>query len=183
MASMINNFMTAVRSYQRAEPQFVRLNQLVTSAVEVLKGNDILKHKIRISMDLSEPDTIYAVPMEIMQIIDNVLANAAEAMAGTDRFDIHISTESTPERVLMSVEDQGTGIADCSTCDKENCMQCRRFSIGKTTKSDGTGIGVVYVREIMKEIGGTVRFQSVEGEGTTVSLSFPLAVEEESSAG
>lgn len=177
MATMISNFMTAVRSYQRAEPQQIRLNQLVASAIEVLKGNDILKHKIRINMDLREPDAIHAVPMEIMQIVDNLVTNAAESMVDTGRFDITIKTWHSPRGVHLQVIDQGNGIPVCSECDNRDCMSCRSFSIGKTSKKEGTGIGIVYVREIMKEIGGSFEFDSLLTKGTTVSLTFPSSAE------
>ena len=177
MLAMINNFNVAVRSYQNADPQQLHLNQLVASSVEVLKGNDILKHRIRIKMELSEPDTIRAVPMAVMQIIDNLVTNAAESMSDTGRFDLVARTLQQDEWVLLQVSDQGVGIGFCAQCATRDCTKCRHFRIGKSTKSEGTGIGIIYVREEIAKLGGDIKIDSVLDEGTTVTLFFPRADE------
>jgi signal transduction histidine kinase len=173
MLAMINNFNVAVRSYQNAEPQVIHLNHLLSSAIEVLKGNDVLRQRIRIKMELSEPDTIRAVPMAVMQIIDNLVTNAAESMSNTGRFDLTARTLWQSEWVLLQVADQGVGIGFCADCSPRECFRCNHFQIGRTTKSQGTGIGVIYVREEIKKIGGDIKIDSVLDEGTTVTLFFP----------
>ena len=42
-----------------------------------------------------------------------------------------------------------------------------------TTKDTGTGIGLSYVKETVEAHGGQVTITSLEGEGTTVSMTFP----------
>ena len=175
MLEMINNFMVAIRSYQRTEPQEVRLNQLVSGATEVLKGNDVLKHKLRIHLELNEPDIVKAVPMKIMQVIDNVVTNAAESMLGTDRFDLYIRTRPVNGEICLQVEDQGVGIEFCRRCKKHDCMRCKNFSIGKSSKENGSGIGMIYVREIMKELQGNMVIETQLDRGTTVALFFPAS--------
>lgn len=175
MLTMINNFMTAVRSYQRFESQPVSLNQLVESSIEVLRGNPTLKHKLKFEVELGCPDTIYAVPMEIMQVIDNIVTNAAEAMQTTERYILKVRTEAVDGFVRLSVIDEGCGIAACERCTDHRCMSCDQFRYGKTTKSEGVGIGMMYVREILGEIGGVLHVRSRKDVGTAVLLDFPIA--------
>jgi sensor histidine kinase regulating citrate/malate metabolism len=46
------------------------------------------------------------------------------------------------------------------------------FKVGKTTKEDGSGFGMVYVIETMRKYNGEVRVASRSGIGTTVQLLF-----------
>jgi signal transduction histidine kinase len=172
MLEMINNFMTAVRSYQRAEATLVHLNQLVSSSIEVFKGNQDLRKRVKINVQLKEPDTILAKPIEIMQIVDNLVKNAAESMLSSDRYELWVRTFPRDEEVVLQVQDQGRGIPFCASCENQDCMNCKEFAIGKTSKTDGTGIGVMFVRQIVKEMGGSLTFVSKVDEGTTVSVYF-----------
>ncbi len=172
MLQMINNFMTAVRSYQKAEVSLVHLNELVVSSAEIFKGNRLLRNRSKIHFELDEPDVISAKPMEIMQIIDNLIKNAAESMMDTSRYDLYIRTGLTDGKVYLQIEDNGTGIDFCSGCKKADCMKCKEFTIGKSTKPDGTGIGIVYVREILGEMKGDMKIESAPDRGTVVTLTF-----------
>ncbi len=177
MLHMINNFMTAVRSYQRAETAVIHMNELVEGSVEVFRGNRVLKNRSKIHLELDDPDLITAKPMEIMQIIDNLVKNAVESMLDTDRYDLYVRTGSRDGRVYLEVEDEGTGIGFCAKCTRRDCMKCREFAIGKSSKPDGTGIGIIYVREIIKELGGGMKIESVPGQGTKITLYLPPAAD------
>jgi len=180
MLSMINSFMHAVRSYQHSDRVVVSLNLLVESSVELLRGNRTLKHHLLIEKRLGDTDTIYGAPMEIMQVIDNIVTNAAEAMFGTDRYHLAIETASEDGFVRLSVIDEGVGMVTCGRCNLGECLTCNRFDYGKTTKPNGTGVGMMYVRQIVSEMNGTMRIESTPGEGTSVHLLFPHHRVEES---
>ena len=175
MLDMINNFMIAVRSYQREEHQIISLNDLVKSSVEVIRGNQILKHRVSIELDLRTPDTIKGAPMEVMQIIDNIATNAAESMMNTDRYHMTITTEKSEGYIRLSVKDEGVGIEVCADCDEKKCLRCKRFSIGKSTKEKGVGIGLVYVREILQEMNGRMYVESEVDSGSTFHILFPCS--------
>jgi len=176
MLAMINNFMNAVRHYQKTEREALRLNRLVESSIEVLRGNRTLKHKLRIEADLTDSDRIYGVPMELMQVIDNVVTNSAEAMAGTDRYTLRIKTERCDEFVRLTVVDQGVGIDLCRECDLRDCLTCNHFDYGRSAKSDGAGVGMMYVRQIVKEMNGRLTLLRNPDTGTTVHIDLPASV-------
>ena len=43
-----------------------------------------------------------------------------------------------------------------------------------TTKPEGTGLGLALAYKIIDEHNGAIRFKSVEGQGTTVSVTIPV---------
>ena len=172
---MIGNFMGAVRSYQRPEEQNVSLNDMVRSSVEILRGNPERKHRLKVEVELATPDTIQAAPMEVMQVIDNVIANASEAMQDGDGYRLTLRTGPEGDYVRLSVEDEGGGIPFCGGCRRKDCLKCRHFDFGKSTKAAGTGVGMMCVRQILRENRGGLRIESRPGEGTTVHVLFPVA--------
>jgi len=48
----------------------------------------------------------------------------------------------------------------------------------RSTRAKGFGIGAYQAREVMRELGGNIDVRSKIGEGTTITLSLPVAVSE-----
>ncbi|MOA43452.1 Sensor protein ZraS [compost metagenome] len=71
------------------------------------------------------------------------------------------------QRISVRVSDTGKGMSE-----EQRTMAFRPFF---TTKQGGLGVGLVLVKRIMERFGGAVTLESLEGEGTTVRLSFVLA--------
>ena len=66
---------------------------------------------------------------------------------------------------LVEIKDNGKGI-DPTQYDKI-------FTPNFTTKSSGSGLGLAIVKNIMKNHGGSIRFESKVGVGTSFFLKFP----------
>jgi signal transduction histidine kinase len=94
----------------------------------------------------------------------NVVHNAIEAMphGGT----LTLECARTVTAVHLRVRDSGVGIPAAQLA--------RIFEPLYTTKPGGTGLGLYIVREIVGAHGGGVTVESVEGVGTTVTLTLPV---------
>ena len=102
------------------------------------------------------------------KIVLNLLSNAFKF---TFEGQIKVSLRSGPGCVELSVMDTGVGIAA-----EELPRIFERFHRVPTTRSrtlEGTGIGLALVQELVTIHGGTIQAQSVEGEGTTFTVSVP----------
>jgi signal transduction histidine kinase len=66
---------------------------------------------------------------------------------------------------MISIEDNGTGISP------EHMGAL--FEPYRTTKSSGTGLGLLIVRRIIREHGGAIAIESEENQGTRVLINFP----------
>jgi signal transduction histidine kinase len=70
---------------------------------------------------------------------------------------------ATEDGVSIDITDTGTGIP----------LDVDAFEPFVTTKKEGTGIGLVIVRQIVAAHGGNISYRSRPGEGTTFHLELP----------
>jgi PAS domain S-box-containing protein len=101
----------------------------------------------------------------LRRTVVNLVQNALEAMSpgGT----VTIAGQRTATHVLLQVRDTGNGIpAD---------LLPQIFEPLYTTKPGGTGLGLYIVQEIVAAHGGGVTVESVAGQGTTFTLTLPVA--------
>lgn len=104
-------------------------------------------------------------PELIKTCIFNVVLNAFQAMPGGGR--LTISTKASNSKVSIFFEDTGTGIS------RENLSKV--FDPFFSTKESGLGLGLAMTRRVVEEHGGKVDFQSAEGKGSTITMSFPVS--------
>ncbi|HJY82403.1 MAG TPA: PAS domain S-box protein [Candidatus Binatia bacterium] len=104
---------------------------------------------------------------KLKQVLLNLCKNAAEAMlhGGT----ITIRAHHSREQVRLEVSDTGVGIPTGVDI----------FEPFITTKSQGTGLGLTIVRQIVSAHRGTLTYHSVSGEGTTFTLTLPVSQQAE----
>jgi PAS domain S-box-containing protein len=104
--------------------------------------------------------------MRFEQVAENLLTNAIKYGAGKP---IHLRLEASPERVTLTVQDQGIGIAP------EN--QARIFERFERAVSErnygGLGLGLYITRTIVEALGGTIRVQSEPHQGACFTVELP----------
>ena len=104
------------------------------------------------------------------KIVLNLLSNAFKF---TFDGEIAVTLGHAGECVELAVRDTGTGIAP-----EEISHLFERFYRAKGVRArthEGTGIGLALVQELVRLHGGTVRVESVPGEGSTFTVSIPAA--------
>lgn len=103
----------------------------------------------------------------LVQVLLNLLMNAADAMSGTGG--ITIEATSAEGRVRLSVTDTGPGIAPE--------VEGRLFEPFVTTKptGKGTGLGLAVCHSLIERAGGTIRTERPEAGGACFVLSLPAA--------
>jgi two-component system sensor kinase FixL len=102
---------------------------------------------------------------EMLQVVfQNILMNAAQAMAGQGSIEVTITAADAKCRV--DVVDRGPGMpAD---------VREKAFDAFFTTKHRGTGLGLPIARRVIEAHGGTIQIDVPATGGTTVSVSLPL---------
>jgi signal transduction histidine kinase len=152
----------------RLELAPVDVASLVWDAAESVVGGWEGPH-VRFAL---EPDlgTILTDGERLRGVLANVLENAREAVrtagrsTGIDGIEIG-ARRVAGCRVLLWVKDRGTGVA---AADLPHV-----FEPFFTTRRTGTGLGLAIAREVVEALGGTIRMESREGEGTRVEIDLP----------
>jgi signal transduction histidine kinase len=99
------------------------------------------------------------------QILDNLIANALEALSPGNM--VRLTTSATAAGVQITVADNGPGM---SAEDRE-----RAFLRFTTSSPNGTGLGLAIVHRLATSNGGTAWLDETPGGGLTVTLDFPGA--------
>jgi two-component system NtrC family sensor kinase len=111
---------------------------------------------------------VMVAPSRLVQVLVNLMLNAADAMAGKGT--IVMSCQQEGRKVLLTIADEGPGIP------KENRRKV--FDPFFTTKpvGQGTGLGLSVCRSIVESFGGTLELApSVAGEGAKFTIALPWA--------
>jgi signal transduction histidine kinase len=99
-------------------------------------------------------------------ILNNIISNAIRYRNGRDPV-IKVNVDVTAHGAQLSIEDNGKGIA------KEHLKNVCRMFYRATDDGAGSGLGLYIVKEAIDKLNGSIKIDSVEGQGTTVKLSIP----------
>ena len=110
----------------------------------------------------------------VEDLFGNLISNALKYTPSGGKITITADTESDG-RLCCRISDTGIGIP------KENMphlfSEFFRAENAKEFTEEGTGLGLVIVKEILDRLGGTIRINSQAGQGTEVCLLIPAAGE------
>ena len=161
--SLLQEFLHAIRP-SRAVVQPTQLNTLIRDTLKTLEP-ELLSREVRINLQLNDelPD-LSLDPDQIRQALFNLIKNAYQAVPASGG-EITIASTLNEHEALVRIADSGDGISPE--------VLGSLFEPYSTTKSSGTGLGLLIVRRILREHGGEIEIQSEEGQGTQVTLHFP----------
>jgi PAS domain S-box-containing protein len=153
-----------VYSSDDSKIQHIDINQEINKVIEFTKRR--LKGKgIEIVSILSKTSPYFLCSLgHLKQILLNLIKNAEEALENSDTKRIVISSHENEYYVILCVKDTGGGIP-VEFMDK---VTQKLF----TTKSSGTGLGLSLCKQLVERNNGEMEIDSMEGEGTSVSIIF-----------
>jgi len=162
--SIVQDFLFTVRPMSM-NLSVENINEIVKEMTQFLRY-EVEEENIIFTLDLDEDiPKVVVDPKYLKQALLNVIKNAIEAIHGGG--EIRVLTRSTEDGdVSVQIIDNGEGIP-------ENRLG-KIYEPYFTTKKFGSGLGLVIVYKIIKELGGTIKVKSKEGVGTTFSIVLPV---------
>jgi PAS domain S-box-containing protein len=145
----------------------VDLNGLIQEMVHVMRS-DLLGHHVYLTMNLASANTeINGNPVELQQVLLNLMLNATEAMASIPVIErkLVISTVVRPDAVEISVQDSGAGTPPD--------VMSRIFEPFVTTKATGVGVGLSICAQIVNAHGGKLLAENNPERGMTFRCILP----------
>jgi PAS domain S-box-containing protein len=151
------------------QPTLINVKSDITEIINLFLPNISAKNMDVLNQIVTEV-TVHADKHLFNTLFRNLLSNALKF--SKDNGKIIFQTSINDESVRISVKDNGVGIKE------ENIQKLFQFNNNITTLGTrgekGTGFGLILCKDIMEKHGGTIEVESVEGEGTTFYINFPL---------
>ena len=161
--SIINQFLRAIRPTP-LETRPENINRLIEESVaflhaEIADRDIIVEQELRSDLPMLEVDRD-----QLKQAFYNIIKNAFQAMKSAGI--LRIRTDMNDEFVFISFADTGGGISP----DHMGNV----FQPYYTTKAQGSGLGLMIVRRIVRAHGGEIDLVSTEGVGLTLTIRLPF---------
>ena len=168
----LSELVAALKSYSyldQAPVQDVDITQGIEDTLLILKSKT---SGITVIRDY-EPDipSIQAYGSRLNQVWTNLIDNAADAIreGGSEDGQITVTASALHDCVVVTVRNNGPEIP--------HGVKDRIFEAFFTTKEPGRGIGLgLYLtRNVVSQLGGSLKFESVLGQGTSAAVTLPIA--------
>src|SRR5207244_11854153 len=102
----------------------------------------------------------------LRSVLTNLIINGLQAIDGEGgSLVVKLSSDTAGQRALVEVTDTGRGIA------AEDISKV--FEPYYPTKETGTGLGLAIVKKVIDDHGGTITVTSMQGNGTTFTITLP----------
>lgn len=157
-----------MRNFVKRSPEqrsAVELNNLVREVTQLCEP-ELRRFCIELTLDLSdEPTAVFADPIQIQQVLVNLIQNAIQAMPAKRQKRLQIRTSSTADGVQVDVIDSGPGFLQP---DGE-----KPFEPFFSTKADGLGMGLAISQTLIEEHDGRIWAGNCPDGGAIVSFCLP----------
>lgn len=110
-------------------------------------------------------------PQLLQSIAQNVVGNAVKYAAGRPDARVKVAARRRGDEAVLEVQDNGPGMSAASLAQLFQPF----FRAPETRALPGTGLGLATTRRLVEAHGGGIDVQSTPGQGTTVTVRFPLS--------
>lgn len=154
-------------------PEDLSLNDLIRSSIELYQ-EQIHNKEITIDNRIVRSVRVHADKNMAAAVIRNLISNAVKFTKPGGKISIFSSVQNN--MALISVSDEGVGIS--------GELKSKLFRIDESVTSEGTanekgtGLGLILCKEFVEKNGGTIRLESIQGQGSEFTFSLPLAKEQ-----
>lgn len=138
----------------------IELSQFIKNTIKLFENR---YRKTKFHLSVSDNLNFNGKKNQIFQIIYNLINNSVKATEKKPRAEIILSCQRKSNFLEIKVKDNGNGI------EEELFSQICEFGI--TTKKDGIGLGLYYIKSIVEdEYMGSMKIESTFRKGTTVTI-------------
>jgi two-component system sensor histidine kinase KdpD len=152
-----------------ADPRlgWVDLDEVLTAARDHLSRGDL----VRLQLDRDLPP-VRADAVQLERAFSNLMENAIGHGGGEP---VSVRAREVGARLVVRVVDRGPGIRPA---EQDRIFEAFYRSPSEAVRPMGSGLGLAIVRGFVEANGGTVRVESLPGQGASFVVEFPLTVEE-----
>ncbi len=178
---IIRSLMLKARHQEETRARHIQLNELLQTELAFLEANLFFKHEVEkvYSFDPELPE-IWGVYGDFSQALLNIVNNAIDAMYSTPRKILQVRTKHDDERIIVEIEDTGTGMTPEITARIfEPFFSTKPPADNKQTdEPTGTGLGLSASRELLARYDGKIELSSEPNQGSIFIISIPVMASE-----
>src|SRR5262245_33094398 len=161
METILQEYLSFSRPLEDIRPEALEVSAIARDVLDVLAGR---ADQAGVTMTLDGVAVVHGDSRRLKEALLNLVANAIEATpsGGT----VALRLRNGGGAAVLEIRDTGRGIA----ADDLERIGTPFF----TTRSNGTGLGVVLAQGVIQQHGGTLRYTSTLGQGTTATITLPV---------
>lgn len=156
----------ALAKQSPCKPQPVDIDAVIREVIRLNDGH-LARHGVTLETAFHAEHAVIADPIQIQQLVFNLVTNAIEAMAGCEGSNriLRVSSRSLPDGIQVSVEDNGPGIP---LSERQQI-----FGAFYTTKTSGLGMGLTICRSVVEAHKGNLYAEASELGGAMIRFQLP----------
>jgi signal transduction histidine kinase len=168
---LCRELLTMWQSYGSGEASPHKAISVAGIVRELIRGLSSIatQNNVKLTSEVADdPCAVLGNPVQVTRAIQNVIVNAIQA-AGETKGEVNVSCERKEFYVDVRVRDSGPGM----TADQLEKI----FEPYFTTKQNksGTGLGLYITKKVVEDHNGSIKVDSAQGTGTTMTIRLPLA--------
>jgi two-component system sporulation sensor kinase B len=148
---------------QNQKMEKVNIKAVLQSITDLLQSYGLLRNN-KIDLKIEDNCYIAANNLELKQLFINIIKNAIEVSKAGDP--VIVQAERYKNFIEIKIIDYGIGMSEAEV----KSLGTPFYSL----KSKGTGLGLMICYNIIEKYNGSLDFTSSKGEGTTVTVRFPI---------
>ncbi len=143
---LLDQLLCITRNKSEDNIKDVNVNKVMKSILEFFKSNLYFKNNVKLDIKEDGDLIVKTIPLELTQVFENIIKNSLDELKKKNenrKIDIEINSKEK----FVSIKDNGSGIKKCMNCKNKKCFySCDAFKIGETTKENGLGYGMTYIK-------------------------------------
>jgi two-component system nitrogen regulation sensor histidine kinase NtrY len=160
LTEMANNFSNFAKAPE-ATPEILKVNEELDQLIELYNATE----SIEFQKNYSGNAEILMDKNHFLRALGNIIKNATQAIPAGEKGTVFIEVKHIEDRIIIAISDNGLGISR----EVEPLIFVPNFS----SKTSGSGLGLSIARTMIENAGGSIRFISKPGQGTTFFIEFP----------
>ena len=163
-----NSIITNYLKVAKPEPfqlSVISLNAVISDCVQLMRPLASYSNVI-IDYENNEKFYVYGDEHHLKQALMNVIKNGIESIPKKGTIQIDLNADMLKNTVRIRIKDTGKGMSP---------EQLKQIGLPfYTTKSKGTGLGSMVTNKIIRELNGSIEYESEIDKGTVVKIVLPL---------
>ena len=161
---IITEYLTLAKPAQ-FQLQKINVDDILHTSVHLLSPLGAMMN-VSLQLYTEGKNEVYGDAHYLKQALLNVIKNGIEAIEYGGVVTIHKTVDEKEKEVIITIRDTGKGMSE---------EQLKNIGLPYyTTKSKGTGLGSMITARLIRQMGGTITYESRLHAGTTVTITLPL---------